>query len=92
MKKQTNKGPRVRATREIKFKDKEGRAVLPLELRAIFGFLPEKIYIQKVSGKNNTIIVYAELTVDEANKEDATLKLKGGAKKNVERVIKQTNE
>jgi len=49
----------VKSTPPIKFKDKPGRGGIEINFRRDFGFIPSSIIIQKVHGKNNTIIVSA---------------------------------
>ena len=43
----------------IKMKDKAGRDRIVIDTKKIFGFLPETLIIDKVSGKNNTIKISA---------------------------------
>ncbi len=82
------KGPRVRETREIKLKDKVGRNIIPIDMVRVFGFVPNRIFIRKVAGSNNTIIVSAELTQLEAQREDEMIALR---KKN-EKLVKKPKE
>ncbi len=49
----------VMKTPPIKFKDKPGKGGIELVFQRDFGFIPSSIIIQKVHGKNNTIIVSA---------------------------------
>ncbi len=59
----------VRITPAFKLKDKAGRNAVDIDLKDMFGFLPEKIIVLKVDGKNNTIKVAGVLT-DEAIAEE----------------------
>lgn len=49
----------VKSTGQIRFKDKPGRGGIQLNFIESFGFFPEVLIIQKVQGKNNTIVVSA---------------------------------
>lgn len=70
------KEPRIRASRPFKLKDRpETRRSQIIDMRHVFGFLPEYIVIAKMPGQNNHISVVAVLTEEEEKKEDA-LKLK----------------
>lgn len=59
----------AKSTPEIKLKDQYGRGGMEFNLREIFGFMPEKIVISKVTGRNNVIVVSAILTPEELERE-----------------------
>lgn len=72
----TNKKPvedmsnvQVIASPRIKLKDKAGRGGVVFNLQKDFGFIPEKIIVQKVQGQSNTIVVSAVLTQEMLEKE-----------------------
>ncbi len=66
------KDPRIRASRPFKLKDHpETRRSQILDLKHVFGFLPEFIVVAKMPGQNNHISVVAVLTEEEEKKEDA---------------------
>lgn len=50
---------KVQSTPPIKLKDKAGRGGVKFNLLRDFGFVPVEIVIQKVAGRNNTIVVSA---------------------------------
>lgn len=79
-KKNPEKQPEVRVKNmlPIKFKDRpRGRAYEVIHLKPKFGFLPEVIMIEKVPGKNNTMIIRAIMTPEAIKKEnDIKKKLK----------------
>ncbi len=69
------KEPRIRASRPFKLKDHpETRRSQIIDMRHVFGFLPEFIVIAKMPGVNNHISVVAILTDEEMEKEDAMKK------------------
>lgn len=74
-------GVQVRSTREIKLKDKKDRNILALDFKTHFGFIPERMVIEKVRGRNNMIVVHAVLPEKELKKEKAVKKnVKGNQK------------
>lgn len=73
----------VRQIHPYKFKDKEGRNRLVLDLKKVFGFLPEIIIIDKALGRNNVIQVHAVLTDEEIKRENDRKKNKGVVKRNI---------
>jgi hypothetical protein len=77
----------VRSTKAIKLKDKIGRNRLTLNLKEMFGFVPEILVIDKVLGETNKIKVHAVLTDEEIRKErqgvaESQKKSLGRSKKN----------
>lgn len=77
-----NKELRVRNSPEFKLKDKAGRQYTIVNLKD-FGFLPERIIIEKTYGRSNTFIIRAILTDEEIKKEDEHIKnLKAKNEKN----------
>jgi hypothetical protein len=65
---------RVKSTPSFKLKDDPKRQYIPINLKKLFGFLPETIIIEKVHGQNNRMIVRAVLTEEEIKKEDTLRK------------------
>lgn len=61
----------VKQTPPIKLKDKAGRGGVSFDLLKDFGFIPDSIIVQKVQGKNNTIVVSAPYTEAELEKRKA---------------------
>ena len=61
---------RARSTLPVKLKDKDKRHYFPIHLKQMFGFIPEMLIVEKVRGKNNTIVVRAIMTPEEIKKED----------------------
>lgn len=59
----------VIASPRIKFKDKAGRGGVVFDLKKDFGFVPDRIIIQKVHGQSNTVVVSAVLTPEMLKKE-----------------------
>ena len=59
----------VKNTYPFKLKDKPGRQYQPINLKEMFGFVPEVIMIEKLRGENNRFIVRAVLTKEELEKE-----------------------
>lgn len=64
----------VRQTKPYKLKDKAGRQGVRIDFRAVFGFVPDVIVIQKVYGQNNAIVVNAVLTPRELALEKQKIK------------------
>ena len=66
------KGPEIRfkATLPFKFKDKPNRFYRAINLKGFFGFVPETIIVEKVPGRNNTIIVKAIMSPEALEKEN----------------------
>lgn len=64
----------VIASPKIKLKDKAGRGGVVFNLVKDFGFVPEKIIVQKVQGQSNMIVVSAVLTQEMLDKEIAKKK------------------
>lgn len=54
----------VKRTQSFKLKDRPNRGGIMFDLEKTFGFIPEKIIIQKVAGSNNTFILSAVKTDD----------------------------
>ena len=52
----------LQSTIPIKLKDKPNRDYVRFNLIKSFGFTPEEMIVEKVRGKNNTIVVHALLT------------------------------
>lgn len=75
----------------IKLKDKPNRGGAKFNLKAIFGFQPDEIVIQKVHGQNNSFILSAVLTQEQLDKEnlDNTGKPKEEKSKIVQKKIEQ---
>jgi hypothetical protein len=71
----------ARSTKPFKLKDKPGRGGVEFNLVEVFGFIPEKIVIQKVQGANNWIVVSAILTEKALLKEKNKM-IKQGKKQN----------
>lgn len=69
-----NSEVRVRTSPAFKLKDKQGRFYVLLDLKRDFGFIPEKIIIEKMPNYNNTFVVRAILTEDEIKKENEVKK------------------
>lgn len=46
---------------EFKLKDGLDRRQVNIDLKAVFGVIPEQIAIRKVLGKNNTFVLFAEI-------------------------------
>lgn len=59
----------AKSTPPFKLKDRAGRGGVEFNLLEVFGFVPDKIVIQKVAGRNNWIVVSAILTERELEKE-----------------------
>lgn len=65
---------RVRSSKPAKLKDKVGRQYITINLESFFGFMPDTIIVEKVSGVHDTVVVNAVLTdaeikrVEEENK------------------------
>lgn len=70
VKKTKNKDYPVKKTLPIRFSDKVGKDVIIFDFKKIFGFLPEKIILQKVLGQKNLIVLCAVLTDEELKKEE----------------------
>ena len=68
---------KVRPTPPIKLKDKIGRQYVTINLKNLFGFLPDVIIVSKVAGAHDTVIVSAVLTEAEMIR-DAESKKKMG--------------
>ena len=66
---------RVRTSHPFKLKDKDKRHYIPIHLEKMFGFVPEVIIVEKIPGKNNTMIVRAVMTEEEIKKEDKLKKM-----------------
>lgn len=62
---------RIRVTPPIKFKDRNNRNAMAINLKEHFGFVPEVIILEKVKGETNVIRVAAVLTEEEKRKEDS---------------------
>jgi hypothetical protein len=58
----------IKSTVPFKLKDKNDRWKIVFDLKEQFGFLPEKIVIAKLKGKNNTLVMGAFLTPEEIKK------------------------
>jgi hypothetical protein len=61
---------RVRSSGSFKLKNDPRRCWQAIHLKKQFGFIPEVIIVEKVSGQNNRLIVRAVLTKAEMEKED----------------------
>lgn len=59
----------VIASPRIKLKDKAGRGGVVFNLKKDFGFIPDRMIVQKVHGQSNTIVVSAVLTPEMLKKE-----------------------
>lgn len=68
---------KVRPTPPIKLKDKHGRQYVTINLKHLYGFIPEVIIVSKVPGEHDTVIVSAVLTEAELIR-DAESKKKMG--------------
>lgn len=68
---QLNENLPVRQTKPFKLKDKVGRQGVRLNLKQVFGFIPEEIIVSKVYGQSNCFVVNAVLTLAELEKEKA---------------------
>lgn len=63
---QGNPQIRVRTSKDFRLKDNPPqRRVQFVNLKQVFGFLPEIIAIEKLEGKNNRMVVHAVLTPEE---------------------------
>lgn len=60
----------AKSTPPFKLKDQPGRGGVEFNLLEVFGFIPEKIVIQKVQGRNNWLVVSAIMTEKELEKEE----------------------
>jgi len=75
MTEEKSKGPRVRSTKPFKLKDRPvNRQYVTINLKGVFGFVPETLIINKVPGSNNKFSVLAVLTPEEEKKEAEILK------------------
>lgn len=57
-----------RPSEPFEFSDEDDNDSLLIDLQSVFGFLPEKIVLQKVPGKDNTIQVLAMVAENEEPK------------------------
>jgi hypothetical protein len=46
----------------VKFKDKNGRGGIKINLKEAFGFIPKEIVVQKVQNENNKIVISAVIS------------------------------
>lgn len=67
---------KAQSTKPIKLKDSLGRGGIKFNLIETFGFTPEELVIQKVNGRNNTIIISAVVPQRVLLQEEASAKRK----------------
>lgn len=64
---------RTRTTAAFKLKDRN-KPFIVVDLMQQFGFIPERIVVEKVQGKHNTMVLRGILTEEEIKKEDVIIK------------------
>ena len=83
---------RVRNTPEFKLKDKPKRRYTVINMKKMFGFIPEVIIVEKVFGHSNTMVVRAILTKEEAAREDKEIAAYKAKQKLLDKKLKVENK